>query len=89
MTDETTESARAKRKHDHTGKRERNGATRLPAFDEARRGGLNTREGGKHIRSKTNYKGDETVEATRRRCCRRQDPRGKEKGSVSAESLET
>jgi hypothetical protein len=35
----------------------RNGATRLPAFDEARRGGLNTRGGGRYICSKTFYKG--------------------------------
>jgi hypothetical protein len=49
---------RMKTKHGHTKKRERNGATRLPAFDEARRGGLNTRGEGRYKCSKTTYEGE-------------------------------
>jgi hypothetical protein len=36
----------------------RNGATRLPGFDEARQGGLNTCGGGRYKHSKTTYKGE-------------------------------
>jgi hypothetical protein len=51
-------------------KEKRDGATRLPAFDEARRGGLNMCEGGKYIHSKTNYKGKWDSEVNAKWWCR-------------------
>jgi hypothetical protein len=67
----------------------RSGATRLPAFDEARRGvHIRVREVSTFVLRQPT-RGIQAVKEKWRQWCRQQDPRSKEKGSNSAESIET